>query len=101
MDLQLNHPHTPSELAELNDALLSAISDENDTLLENLVEQRANLVDSLLNSLDEEQKRIFAKYETQSNNRLLSAITEKRTLIANELQKANKASKAIKKYHQV
>jgi len=99
----LNHAFTPIELEELNAVLHSALlaSETDDHLIAKIIEQRANLVESLLNNLDEQQKRCFAAYEIKTNDAILNAVTQRRCDVKAALGKVSKASKGIKKYHQV
>jgi archaellum component FlaC len=101
--LRFNHAFTPDELAELNVALSNALqnTDIDDQSIEKIISERANLVDSLLNNLDEQQKRCFAAYEIKTNDAILLAVSDKRSQVKTELGKVSKASKGIKKYHQV
>ncbi|MFT4654247.1 MAG: putative phosphosugar-binding protein [Kangiellaceae bacterium] len=103
MNLRLQHAYTTSKLAilnrELDEVLLSIPID--DTLLQKIIIKRANLVESLLNTLEEEQRRCFATHELKSNDLIIEAVENQRNEIKVELAKANKASKAIKKYNQV
>lgn len=99
----LQHPYTPPKLAilnqELDEVLLRDPIDESS--LQKIVSKRADLVESLLNTLDEQQKRCFAANEVKSNNVIIELVEKQRSLIKADLTKVNKASKAIKKYHQV
>lgn len=99
----LNHAFTPPELAEFNAVLNVALAADviDELLIEKIIDQRANLVESLLNNLDEQQKRCFAAYEMKSNDAILAAVTERRRQLKAKLGKVSKASKGIKKYHQV
>jgi hypothetical protein len=103
MNPSLQHAFTTPELAilnrELDDVLLNIPL--NDTLLQKIITKRANLVESLLNTLDEQQRKRFAKHELISNDIILEAVEIQRNITKAELAKVNKASKAIKKYHQV
>ncbi|MFT6269881.1 MAG: hypothetical protein ACJAVV_002708 [Alphaproteobacteria bacterium] len=103
MHVSLQHAFTTPELAilnrELDEVLLSVPL--NDTLLQKIIIKRANLVESLLNTLDEEQRRCFATHELTTNDFIIEAVENQRNVIKAELTKANRASKAIKKYNQV
>lgn len=105
---RFNHASTPSDLAALNVALCIALQtcalqneDTDDRSIEKIIDQRANLVESLLNNLDEQQRKCFAAYEIKTNDAILLAVTERRSQVKAELGKVSKASKGIKKYHQV
>lgn len=99
----LQHAYTPPKLAllnqELDEALLSTPIDE--SVLQKIITKRANLVESLLNTLDEQPKRRFAANELKSNDLIIDLVEKHRRLIKTDLASVNKASKAIKKYHQV
>ena len=99
----IQHEFTPPKLAILNrqldEVLLSNPIDE--SLLQKIITKRANLVESLLNTLDEQQKRSFAADELKSNDVIIELVKKQRSLTQADLAKVNKASKAIKKYHQV
>jgi hypothetical protein len=99
----IQHKFTPPKLEilnrELDEVLLSNPVDE--YLLQKIITKRANLVESLLNTLDEQQKRSFAADELISNNVIIELVEKQRSLTQADLAKVNKASKAIKKYHQV
>lgn len=69
--------------------------------LQQIVIKRANLVESLLNSMDQSQLTCFARHELTSNDAILAAVDVHKKTLSIELAKVNKASKAIKKYHQV
>lgn len=99
----IQHVYTPPELAILNrqlDEVLLANPIE-ESRLQKIIAERANLVESLLNTLDEQPKRCFAEFELKSNDVIIKLIEKQRGLIKADLSKVNKASKAIKKYHQV
>lgn len=99
----LQHAFTPPKLAilnqELDEVLLMDPIDE--SLLQKIIIKRANLVESLLNTLDEQQKRSFAANELKTNDVIIELVEKQRSLTKTDLAKVNKASKAIKKYHQV
>jgi len=103
MHLSLQHVCTTQELAVLNrqldEVLLS--TPVNDTFLATIIDERANLVESLLNSLHPEQRKRFASFEIKSNDIIIAAVDKHRNETKAELSKINKASKAIKKYQQV
>jgi hypothetical protein len=100
---ELTHELTPPDLNLLNqkigDILLTLPID--DVELQQIIVDRANLVESLLNTLDPLQQKRFAQHELKSNDAILAAVDIHRKAISIELAKVNKASKAIKKYHQV
>lgn len=99
----LQHAFTPPQLAilnqELDQVLLCDPIDE--SLLQKIISKRANLVESLLNTLDEEPKRSFAANEVKSNDVIIAIVEKQKSLTKSDLAKVNKASKAIKKYHQI
>lgn len=103
MPLCLHHALTTKDLAILNrqleGVLLNTPLDE--ALLQNTIEKRADLVESLLNTLHTQERRCFATFEIKSNDIIIEAVDKQRNAIKAELAKINKASKAIKKYQQV
>jgi hypothetical protein len=101
--LNLNHPYTPTELAEINQMLVDCLasSEVNESDLTILIEQRAKLVNKLLNSFNEPQRRLFAKQEASINQQLIERVTELRTSAKQALSSVAKSSKAIKQYQQV
>ncbi|MGB3727489.1 MAG: hypothetical protein WA981_17190 [Glaciecola sp.] len=103
MPIALNHAFTPKALAEINSQLSSLLVDDDadEHALEKIIDIRADLVETLLNELDEQQKRCFAAYEININTAIIDQVSEKRDALRNELTTASKSSKAIKKYHQV
>lgn len=98
-----NHAYTPPELKEFNQQLSDILSQDysSDAALEKLIGERANLVESLLNTLDEEQRRCFAASELTTNNEITNLVEARQANIRSLLGQASKSSKAIKKYHQV
>lgn len=101
--LCFSHQYTPAKLAELNVALeailLQAAPDEAQLMI--LIGQREKLVNLLLNTMHEQQKRCFAEAELEINEQLVHLITAQKLKVKEELAKYAKASKAIKQYHQV
>lgn len=108
---KLNHAFTPPELAQLNQNLSIVMGQASNNVdtdfttsnleLEKIIHQRANLVESLLNNLDEQPKRCFAAYEVKTNDFILQEMSRQRSSAKEELAKISKASKGIKKYQQV
>lgn len=108
---KLNHAFTPPELAQFNQKLSIVLGQANDKVdfdstpsnleIEKIIDQRANLVESLLNNLDEQPKRCFAAYEVKTNDFILQEMSRQRTSAKEALAKISKASKGIKKYQQV
>ncbi|MDT0593800.1 hypothetical protein [Glaciecola petra] len=113
INAELDHSDTPSELADINKHLLKLFNcnveqDADGTLsqaidedIEKFILKRANLVESLLNTLQEQQKLSFARKEIDINKVLLGAVELKRKHVRENLANISKASKAIKEYHQV
>ena len=111
--LTLDHSETPAPLAKLNvtlSALLNQTHAEDpdgslnqalDTEIQKIIDERANLVESLLSSLQEQQKRSFARKELNANQVILDLGEAKRQQVRQHLTSINKASKAIKEYRQV
>lgn len=111
--MELDHSDTPYELAQINKHLLklfnSNLEDDKDGTasqaidedIEKFIQKRANLVESLLNTLQEQQKLSFARKEIDINQVLLGAVELKRKHVRENLANISKASKAIKEYHQV
>ena len=103
MHVDLTHELTPPKLVvfnqKLDEVLLTLPIDEEK--LQQIIVKRANLVESLLKTLDPSQRKRFASHELKSNNAILAAVDTHKKAISIELAKVNKASKAIKKYHQV
>lgn len=98
-----NHEYTPPELANINLELSKSLAQTplDEAHLQNIVAQRANLVETLLSNLDEQQKRHFAALELKTNDAILALVNEQKNHAKNALSKVSKSSKAIKKYHQV
>lgn len=103
LDRDFNHQYSPDELVQLNGQLAQALVADpfDETSLHKIIEQRANLVESLLNNLDEQQKRCFATCERDTNDAILTLVEQRRANVKKALAKVSKASKAIKQYHQV
>lgn len=103
MHLNLQHEFTTPDMAILNQQLDEVLLCEplNETLLQEIIIKRADLVESLLSTLDEPQLKCFATHELKSNDIIIEAVEIHKNTIQVELAKVNKASKAIKKYHQV
>ena len=103
MHLDLAHDLTPKALAKLNQELEAVlfVLPVDEVLLQQIIIKRANLVESLLNDMDVSQRRCFASQELTCNNTIIAAVDIHRQATSVELAKVNKASKAIKKYHQV
>jgi hypothetical protein len=66
-----------------------------------LIDQREKLVNLLLNTMHEQQKRCFAEAELAVNEQLVQLITAQKLKVKEALAGYAKASKAIKQYHQV
>ena len=106
---KLNHAFTPPELAQYNQKLSMILGQANNNAdsptsnleIEKIIDQRAKLVESLLNNLDEQPKRCFAAYEVKTNDFILQEMSQQRSLAKEGLAKISKASKGIKKYQQV
>ncbi|MFW8590242.1 hypothetical protein ACOI22_05555 [Glaciecola sp. 2405UD65-10] len=98
-----NHAYTPPELMEFNQQLSEILSQDysSDAALEKLIGERANLVESLLNTLDEQHRRCFAASELKTNDIITSLVEARQATVRSLLGQASKSSKAIKKYHQV
>lgn len=103
MPSSFNHAYTPKELIFYNNQLSELLSEEygSDKALEKIIGERANLVETLLNTLDEQQKRCFAAHELKTNDEITRQIEDRRSIVRSLLGQASKSSKAIKKYHQV
>lgn len=113
LSMSLDHSDTPLELAQLNKSIseLFNTSVENDqdgkayqaldSDIEKIIQKRADLVESLLSSLQEQQKISFARKEININQVLLEAVELKRKNVRENLANISKASRAIKEYHQV
>jgi hypothetical protein len=101
--LCLSHEYTPDTLAEVNlvleGLLYEAEPDEAQLMI--LIGQREKLVNLLLNTMHQQQKRCFAQAELKINEQLVQLITAQRLKVKEELAGYAKASKAIKQYHQV
>lgn len=102
MEMILNHLYTPPELAQINENLSALLHDDecDQTLLQKYVLQRENLVNTLLNSLDQQQRKLFAEHEKQSNDFLLEKLRSMQNKVAEDLSKVTSSAKAIKHYHQ-
>lgn len=103
MSSAFNHAFTPPQLCACNTQLSLLLDNEtfDEQEIEKIIGERANLVDSLLNSLDEQQRRCFAAFEIKTNDAILAIVDAKRSAVQIELGQVSKSSKAIKKYHQV
>lgn len=101
--VNLSNPQTPAELAALNRKIINLIKqdDFDDALVQKLICERDNLVKTLLNSLNEQEKKSFAALEVTTNDHILSILNQRKDSVMQELNKVSGASKAIKKYHQV
>lgn len=101
--MNLDHSHTPEELSAINQMLVVCLanSEVNESDLMILIEQRAKLVNKLLNSFNEPQRRLFAKQEMSINQQLIERVTQLRTSAKQALSSVAKSSKAIKQYQQV
>jgi hypothetical protein len=101
----LQHDSTPPELEKLNQALGQILVTDaiDDVLLQKIIAQRADLVESLLKTIatDEETRRCFAENELVVNNFIIETVSAQRSITKTELAKVSKASKAIKKYKQI
>lgn len=99
----IQHPLTSLELASLNQALDDLLQSNpiDDLTLQKIIDKRANLVESLLTTMDEHTRRCFAAYELKSNDKIIESVNALRSVSKIELEKVSRASKAIKKYHQV
>jgi len=100
---EFDHEYTPQALSEINARLSVCLSQTpiDEKSLQKIIEQRANLVESLLNNLDIQHKHVFAKLELNMNDTILAHVEKQKNYAKNALGKVSKASKAIKKYHQV
>lgn len=98
--MNLTHPFTPDSLAEINQQIHDclALDPVEETHLKVLVEQRAELVDILLKTLQTSQLRQFASAEIKSNDNLIAHISSLRTSAKNALSGVKKSSRAIKQY---
>lgn len=103
MSSSFNHNYTPPELQHINAELTLLLANEasEEYTIQKIIEQRANLVETLLNTLDEPQKRCFATFEIKSNDAILAIVEERKLALKSQLGSVSKSSKAIKKYHQV
>jgi len=103
MSSSFNHEFTPEELRVYNNQLSELLNEEysSDADLEKIITERANLVETLLNTLNEQQRRCFAAQELKTNNAITSQIEQRRSIVRSLLGQASKSSKAIKKYQQV
>lgn len=98
-----DHECTPANLSMLNQQLGTSLHETliDEATLQKIIIERANLVESLLNNLDEQQKKRFATLELKVNDAILALVDEQKNHAKNALGKVSKASKAIKKYQQV
>jgi len=87
------------KLSDLLDCLNESPIDE--TQLSHLVEQRAKLVDILLNSLNSQQRQEFALSETKINQDLIARVSKVHASAKKALSDVASSSRAIKQYQQV
>ncbi|MBT1450810.1 hypothetical protein KJ365_07925 [Glaciecola sp. XM2] len=101
--LNFSHSYTPEDLAQINVSLEDVLAQEtlDEPQLKILIDQRAKLVNLLLNTMQDQQKRCFAKAELKVNEQLVRLISAQTQQVKDELAGYAKASKAIKQYHQV
>jgi hypothetical protein len=99
----IEHALTTSDLASLNRKLDEVLLNDpvNDNLLQKIIDERANLVESLLGTMDKHSRRRFAANELISNDFIMTTVQAQLSQTKIELGKVSKASKAIKKYQQV
>ncbi|QPG04962.1 hypothetical protein IT774_12465 [Salinimonas marina] len=102
--LQLNHNHTPTALAHLNEKLEALLADsevEDEVRFERmlqLVRQRDSLISQHLSSLDESSRRQFAQNELSVNNQLNELAQSLLNSAKNDISHFIKSQSAIKKY---
>jgi hypothetical protein len=101
--LNLNHSQTPQRLAQVNASLQVCLAkvEVDETHLKILIDQRAELVNKLLNTLNEPQRKQFAQQETKINQVLVNSVVALRITAKKALSDVAKSSKAIKQYQQV
>lgn len=99
----LNHTLTTPELMHINQAIVDCLAqaEVDESHLTIIIGQRAELVDKLLNTLNNPQRRQFAQLEAKINQQLIEHITELRQEAKSALSHVAKSSKAIKQYQQV
>lgn len=100
--LSLTHSCTPPKLEELNEKINQILGEEtlDSKALLNLINQRDQLVLSILGELDDspDLKAQFAQAEAQSNTYLLDSIKGYRQVSQEELKILIKGRKAVQKY---
>jgi hypothetical protein len=96
-------PELDKELDKLNQRLDEVLSHESldEVRLQKIINKRADLVESLLNNLNEKQKRCFAAEELKANDAILALVETHRRQAKADLKAVSQSSKAIKRYHQV
>lgn len=105
----LNKEHLGKEgcnqenLSKINADLLDCLNESpiDETQLSHLVEQRAKLVDILLNSLNSQQRQEFALSETKINQDLIARVSKVHASAKKALSDVASSSRAIKQYQQV
>lgn len=99
-DVYLSHALTPEDLSAINQSIFTLLGTDSvdDQLLRRLVNQRDELIQGHLNSLNEVERDQFAKAELPINNKLHTAVQSLFADSLSELSGLVRGLKAVKKY---
>lgn len=99
-DDYLSHVLTPEDLSAINQSIFTLLGTDivDDQVLRRLVNQRDELIQGHLNSLNEVERDQFAKAELPINNKLHTAVQSLFADSLSELSGLVRGLKAVKKY---
>ena len=102
MNTELTHSLTPQALAKINDDILQCLVEVSDETryqkLYALIEQRDEVIQSHLQSLDSDSARSFAEQEVSVNNKLKEMAQTLLKSAKDDVSQFLRSQKAVKKY---
>jgi|TARA_R110002126_G_scaffold81082_5_gene200174 hypothetical protein len=96
----LSHVHTPPHLDAINRQIVKCIenSDNDFSLLYKLVKKRDDIIVNHLSSIEDGEKKNFAKFEVEKNRELLLTVNNLLQEAKDEVSKLIRSKAAAKKY---
>ncbi|MCV2885466.1 hypothetical protein OE749_12245 [Aestuariibacter sp. AA17] len=100
INLHLDHDSTPDSLRIVNQEIYEALELEevDEASVLSIIEKRHHLIESILASLPEAEKREFAKSEMQANKVLTEHVKSLLSESLSSIASLKRGQKAVKKY---